>query len=318
MQALRFVDGALRLEDVPAPRPAAGEVGLRLRTGGVCNTDLELVRGYMGFNGTLGHELVATVDALGPGVDASWEGARVCVDINFACGRCPTCEAGDPHHCPHRGVLGIAGRDGAFAERLVAPAANLYRVPDDVSDEAAVFTEPLAAAFEILAQVDVDAATRVLVLGDGKLGLLCAFALATTGCDLTLSGRHARKLALAEAGGARVTQALGDTRGCDVVVEATGREAGLAEAQERVRPRGTIVLKSTFAGTPRVDTNRLVIDEVQLVGSRCGPFDRALRALATGEVDPTPLIDARYPLAEGPRAMEHAATRGTLKVLLTP
>ncbi|MEO0325228.1 MAG: alcohol dehydrogenase catalytic domain-containing protein, partial [Myxococcota bacterium] len=311
MQALRFVGDELRLEEVPEPRPGAGEVGLRLRTGGVCNTDLELVRGYMGFEGTLGHELVATVETLGPGVDPAWVGARVCVDINFACGACATCVAGDPHHCPTRGVLGLAGRDGAFAERLVAPVTNLYRVPAQVSDDAAVFTEPLAAAFEILAQVAVKEDTRVLVLGDGKLGLLCAFALATTGCDLVVAGRHDRKLALAEAAGLRVTRSLGEARGFDVVVEATGRETGLAEAQDRVRPRGTIVLKSTFAGTPRVDTNRLVIDEVRLVGSRCGPFDRALEALARGEVDPTPLIDARYALRDGVKAMEHAGRRGT-------
>ncbi|MEM1416522.1 MAG: alcohol dehydrogenase catalytic domain-containing protein [Myxococcota bacterium] len=318
MRALRFVEGEVRVEDLPIPEPEPGEVRLRLRRGGVCNTDLELVRGYMGFSGTLGHELVGEVEALGEGADAGWLGARVCVDINFACGVCGTCTAGDPHHCPERGVLGILARDGAFAERLLAPQANLFRVPDAVSDDAAVFVEPLAAAFEILEQVEVGAASRVLVLGDGKLGLLCAFALGTTGCALTVAGRHERKLELAKAAGAAVTRDLGEARGFDVVVEATGREEGLAEAQDRVRPRGTIVLKSTFAGTPRVDTNRLVIDEVRLVGSRCGPFDRALAALAAGEVDPTPLVDARFPLAEGVRAMERAATRGTLKVLLDP
>lgn len=316
MKALRFTAGQLAMADVPEPTPASGEALLGLRLGGVCNTDLEIVRGYMGFEGTLGHELVA--DVLACVARPELVGRRVCVDINFACGACPTCAAGDPHHCPERTVLGIVGHDGAFAERLTAPVANLFPVPDAVPDEHAVFVEPLAAAFEILEQVPIGPGDRVLVLGDGKLGLLCAFALATSGCALTVLGRHERKLALAAAAGATVTTALDDAPAFDVVVEATGSPAGLREAMDRVRPRGTLVLKSTFAGTPEVDTNRLVVDEIRLVGSRCGPFDRALEALAKGEVDPSPLVDARLPLTEGVAAVGRARTRGTLKVLLDP
>lgn len=313
MKALRLEAGKLLLRDVEAPRPVEGEVLLAVRVAGVCNTDLELVKGYMGFEGTLGHELVGEVIE----GSSAWLGRRVCVDINYACGVCARCVAGDGHHCPTRTVLGIVGRDGAFAGRVVAPERNLFALPDDVDDDAAVFVEPLAAAFEILEQVAIDERTHVLVLGDGKLGLLCAMALATTGCALTLVGRHPHKLARVNA--PNVTKATQIPSGdFDVVVEATGSHAGLADALRAVRARGTVVLKSTFAGTPEVDTNRIVVDEIRLVGSRCGPFARAIDALSRGEVDPRPLIDARYALDDGLAAMEHAATRGTLKVLLTP
>lgn len=315
MRALRLGPSGLELTDVDAPRATEGEALLAVRLAGICNTDLELVKGYMGFEGTLGHELVAEVVEGSP----AWLGRRVCVDINYACGRCPRCQSGDAHHCPTRRVLGIVAQDGAFAPFVVAPERNLFEVPEGVDDEAAVFVEPLAAAFEILEQVPIGANDRVLVLGDGKLGLLCAMALATTGCRLTLVGRHPEKLA-------RVSHLPSATeipeRDYDVVVEATGSRRGLVDALRVVRARGTVVLKSTFAGTPaegeEIDTNRIVVDELKLVGSRCGPFDRALAALARGEVDPRPLIDARYPLADGERAMQHAATRGTLKVLLRP
>jgi len=311
MRALRFEGGALRLAERERPEPRAGEVRVRTRLAGVCNTDLEIVRGYLGFEGTLGHEFVGeVVDG-----DPAWVGRRVCADINLACGECPTCAANDPHHCPSRTVLGIVGKDGAFADELTLPVRNLFEVPDAVSDEMAVFTEPLAAAYEILEQREVVGA-EVLVLGDGKLGLLCALALLGGGARVTVLGRHAEKLAIASDAGA--TTCFETDARFDVVVEATGSPAGLAMAMDRVRPRGTIVLKSTFADMPKVDTNRLVIDEVQLLGSRCGPFDRALAALATGEVDPTPLISARRPLGEGVAAVELAKTRGTLKVLLIP
>ena len=309
MKALRLEAGALRLAEVEVPRPREGQALVRVRVAGICNTDLELVKGYMGFEGTLGHELVGEV------VEGSerWRGRRVCVDINYACGVCDVCQAGGGHHCPTRTVLGILGQDGAFATHLVAPEANLFAVPDGVDDDAAVFTEPLAAAFEILEQLTLEKTTRVLVLGDGKLGLLCAMALATTGCALTLVGHHPNKLARAR-GIATATEI--PELGYDVVVEATGSRAGLADALRVVRPRGTVVLKSTFAGTPEVDTNRIVVDEIRLLGSRCGPFDRALEALAAGAVDPRTLVDARYGLEDGVQAMTHAATRGTLKVLL--
>lgn len=315
MKALRFVGGELRIEERPRPRPAKGEALVRVMRAGVCNTDLEIVRGYMGFEGTLGHEMVGVVEAAGEGAER-WIGTRVVSDINLACGTCERCVAGDGHHCATRSVLGIVQKDGAFAEAVSLPVGGLVKVPDEVSDDAAVFAEPLAAAFEIPTQVDVRAGHRVLVLGDGKLGLLCAMVLAGTGADVALGGRHDRKIAIAEGAGARRVKA--DEAPFDVVVEATGSPAGLREAQDRVRPRGTIVLKSTFAAPPDLDTNRLVIDEVSIVGSRCGPMDRAVAALADGSVDPTPLIDGRYGLGEGVEAVAHAGRRGTLKILLEP
>ena len=315
MKALRFEGGSLQVVDRPKPEPGPGEALVRVMRAGVCNTDLEIVRGYMGFEGTLGHEMVGIVEAAGEGAEC-WVGRRVVSDINLACGACERCRAGSPHHCAHRSVLGILAKDGAFAGAVTLPVTGLLKVPEAVSDDAAVFAEPLAAAFEILAQVKVGAGDRVLVLGDGKLGLLCAMVLARTEADVAIGGRHERKMALAEAAGARRLDP--DEAPFDVVVEATGSQEGLREAQDRVRPRGTIVLKSTFAGTPAVDTNRLVIDEVTLVGSRCGPMDRAVEALASGAIDPTPLIDGRYPLTEGVQAVEHAGRRGTLKILLEP
>ena len=315
MQTLRFSGGSLHLTETPWPRPAEGEVCVRITRAGVCNTDLEIVRGYMGFEGTLGHEMVGVVEAAGKGAEG-WVGVRVVSDINLPCRTCARCRRGDGHHCASRTVMGIAAKDGAFAQAVTLPLGGLVRVPDEVPDDAAVFAEPLAAAFEILEQVEVGEAHRALVLGDGKLGLLCAMVLAGTGAEVAIAGRHERKMVIAERAGVRRLD-LAEAP-FDVVVEATGSPAGLREAQDRVRPRGTIVLKSTFAAPPDLDTNRLVIDEVRLVGSRCGPMERAVGALASGAIDPRPLIDGRYPLARGLEAVEHAQRRGTLKILLEP
>lgn len=289
---------------------------MRVRLAGVCATDLEICRGYMGFTGVLGHEFVGEVEACD---DPAWVGERVAGDINLACGACSECKVGLDRHCPHRTVLGILGKDGCFAQHLTLPTRNLHSVPAQVSDEAAVFTEPLAAAFEILEQVPLRPQDRVLVLGDGRLGLLCALALKTSGATLTLAGRHARKRAIVEARGVRgvAGDELGSER-FDVVVEATGSPSGLRAAVDRVRPRGTLVLKSTYQGAPDLDTAKLVIDEITLVGSRCGPFPRALEAMANASVDPTPLIDARYPLSDGLAAFARAGEKGVLKVLLEP
>jgi threonine dehydrogenase-like Zn-dependent dehydrogenase len=258
-------------------------------------------------------------------------------DINAACYQCPTCRAGRHTHCPHRTTLGIDRRDGAFADRLLLPQANLYAVPDSVPDEMAVFVEPLAAACEILEQVPLRPADRVVVLGDGKLGLLVAAVLRLAGVDLTLVGRHAGKLALAAAWGVPVRLASGaeaETPGqdvlaagallgaaipgasADVVVECTGSAAGFAEARRLLRPRGTLILKSTYHGDLTLNMSALVVDEITLVGSRCGPFAPALRLLASGLIDPRPLITATYPLAEGEAAFAHAVRPGVLKVLL--
>ncbi len=315
MNALRFDQQQLQLAEIPPPQ-CADEALVRVTTAGICNTDLEIVRGYANFSGTLGHEFVGVVEA---SPDAAQIGCRVVGEINAGCGNCELCRAGDPRHCAERTVLGIVGRDGAFAEYLRLPAVNLLRVPDAVSDRQAVFTEPLAAACEILAQVTITPAQRVAVIGDGKLGQLIARVLATTHCELTLIGKHAEKLQLAaQAGiGTLLREQVDTARQFDLVVEASGTAAGLQLALTLVKPRGAIILKSTFHGAVTFDTSRIVVDEISLIGSRCGRFDKALALLATGQVEVEPLIAAEYPLVEGVAAMQHAARAGTLKVLLT-
>ncbi len=297
------------------PRPAAaGEAVMRLSVGGVCATDLELVRGYMGFQGVLGHEWVGVVEEAD---DAALIGRRVVGEINAACGQCATCRAGRPTHCPQRTVLGIAGRDGAFAEYLRLPAGNLHLVPEGVSDDAAVFVEPLAAACRILEQVHVRPGDRVVVLGLGRLGQLCARVLALTGAQVTGVSRSVHKLDLLPPSVQAVDAAdVDDLPLADVVVDTTGAAKGLRQATARVRPGGTLVLKTTVHEAEGLSPTPWVIDEITVVGSRCGPFAPALRLLAAGLVDPTPLISARYPLAEGVDALAHAARPGVLKVLL--
>ncbi|MDY6874613.1 MAG: alcohol dehydrogenase catalytic domain-containing protein [Chloroflexota bacterium] len=322
MRAL-FLDTELKLvTDYPTPRPLAGEALIRVSVTGICNTDLELAKGYMQFRGIPGHEFVGVVERA-PGAE-EWEGRRVVGEINAACRDCPTCRANSPTHCPHRTTLGIAGRDGAFAEYLTLPTRNLLPVPDSLPDEVAVFTEPLAAACEILQQVHVRPADRAILLGDGKLGLLCAQVLALTGCDLTAVGHHQEKLdILAQRG---IPTALEDEAvepGADLVIETTGHPEGYTAARGLVRPRGTIVLKSTYHDSDTGGSTDLaqvltmtVVDEVTMVGSRCGPFAPALRLLKQGLVNVTPLIHARYPLDKALTAFEHAARPGTLKVLV--
>ena len=319
MRAL-FLDGG-RLsyrEDLPAPSPASGETRVRVLRAGICATDLALQRGYMGFRGIPGHEFV------GEALDGPLAGRRVVGEINAACGTCPTCLAGRPRHCPHRDVLGILARPGAFAEELCLPHANLHAVPDGVSTEAATFAEPLAAAFEIAEQVEIDALENALVLGDGRLGLLCAQVLARAGLRVTVGGRHPERAALLPAGvelrtdlGAQsdVAGAARDAPRWDLVVEATGRPEVLQLALARVRPRGTVVLKTTSEAAAPLDLAPLVVDEITLVGSRCGPFEPALRALADGSVRVERMIAERYPLERGPEAFERAGTPGVLKVL---
>lgn len=289
---------------------------MRVRLAGVCATDLELVKGYMGFAGTLGHEWVGDVE---DAPDPAWVGRRVVGDINCPCGRCPTCRAGRPTHCPNRTVLGIVGRDGAFAERLALPVGNLHAVPDGVPDEAAVFVEPLAAACEILEQVHVRPSQRAVVLGTGRLGQLCARVLALTGAEVAAVGRNATTLALLPPSVRAVRlDAAAELAGADVVVDCTGSPDGLSLATTLVRPRGTLVLKTTVHDVGRVDPNRWVIDEVTIVGSRCGPFEPALRMLAAGLVDPRPLISARFALRDGVAALAKAAEPGVVKVTIAP
>jgi len=299
----------------PEPVPGPHEALVQLRTAGICHTDLELARGYMGYRGVLGHEFVGEVLSAS---DGALVGKRVVADINAGCGHCDACRRGDPHHCPSRTVLGIVGRDGAMADRFTIPESCLVAVPDSVSDDAAVFAEPLAAALHVLD--DAPATPEpVVVVGDGKLGQLVARAVVSADRDAVVVGRHAAKLALVRAAGARAvleSELGGELDGASVVVDATGRAAGIALALRLVRPRGTVVLKTTIAGATSVDLSPVVIHELRVVGSRCGDLARAVDALAAGRVDPTPLIDARYTLDDARRAFRRASEPGSLKVLI--
>ncbi len=317
MLALRYEGGRLSVAEREKPE-GAGEAVVRVTLSGICNTDVEIVRGYAGFEGTIGHEFVGVVESA---QDAALVGRRVVGEINAGCGRCELCRGGDPRHCPNRTVLGIHGRDGAHAEFLRLPAVNLLIVPDDVPDERAVFCEPLAAACGIMERARVDAETRVAVIGDGKLGLLCAQALALSRAPVLLVGKHPEKLRLAAARGietATLDQVETRKRTFDVAVEASGSESGFALALDLLHPRGVLVLKSTFHGKTSVDSARVVVDEISVVGSRCGRFAPALELLAAGAVDVESLISEEYSLADGVRAMQRATERGVIKVLLRP
>ncbi len=318
MRALRFDEEGLRVAEIPSPS-RADEAVVRVTLAGVCNTDLEIARGYAGFRGTLGHEFVGVVESA-PGAP-ELTGRRVVGEINAGCGACELCLAGDARHCPARTVLGIVGRDGAFAELLQLPAVNLLPVPDEVPDERAVFTEPLAAACGITERVNVAPDSRVAVIGDGKLGLLCAQALKIlTGASVTLVGRHPSKLDIARRRGVETVKSdelpSSYTRAFDVTVEASGSPTGFETALRLLRPRGTLVLKSTFHGTTELDAAPVVVDEISIVGSRCGRFAPALELLARDAVETDALVHEEFPLSEGVRAMERAAAPGVLKVLL--
>ena len=313
MRALLWDGSAVRLVERPPPVADAEIAVVRVHLAGVCNTDLELTKGYMGFRGVLGHEFVGTVSE-GP---AAWRGRRVVGEINFACRRCATCAAGLPRHCPTRRVMGIVAADGAFADCVAVPTANLHAVPDGIADEAAVFTEPLAAAFEILAQVPIEPGMSATVLGDGKLGQLAAQVLAQAGASVLVVGKHADKLALLRRRGIEtVPLDAWPRRRAALVIEATGTADGFELATTATEPRGTLVLKSTVAARAPLDLAPVVINEITLVGSRCGPFEPALQALADGRVDVRPLIAARHSLRDGVGALQHAARRGVLKVLI--
>lgn len=298
--------------DLPVPEPGPGEVRIRMRLAGICETDLQLVRGYMGFRGVLGHEFIGVAET------GQFAGQRVVGEINCSCRACKTCESGLLTHCPHRTVLGILGRDGAFAEYLVLPEVNLHPVPDSLADEEAVFTEPVAAAFQIPAQCpDLDG-KRVVLLGDGRLGQLCAQVLANHGAKLTVVGKHPRKLEHLRR--LNIATTLRDEaqpdRSADIVVDCTGSATGFDDACQLVRPTGTIILKTTVAGRPELSLAPVVIDEIRVIGSRCGPFDPAIRALQEGTVQTRYLIDAEYPLADALEAFERVGSRSVQKVLL--
>jgi alcohol dehydrogenase len=306
-----------RIEERPAPVAPSGEALVRVLLAGVCATDLELAKGYMGFAGVAGHEFVGEVVSA-PSA-AGLEGARVVGEINAGCGACALCREGLERHCPSRTVLGIVGRPGAFAEYVTLPVRSLHRLPAGLPIDRALFTEPVAAAFEVVEQVPVDG-RRVLVLGDGKLGSLVARVLDLRGAEVTVLGRHARKLApLAADGFSTILDGRDPSpskKSFPIVVEATGAPDGLERALELVRPRGTIVLKTTCAGARPMNLAPVVIDEVTVVGSRCGPFAPALDALARGALRPEDTIDARFPLREIGRALEAAAAPGVRKVVI--
>jgi len=316
MRAAHWNGQRLHIEKhYPTPQADAQTALVRVHLAGICSTDLQIFQGYMGFQGIPGHEFVGVVEE-GP---AGLIGQRVVAEINFACGQCHLCRQALERHCPTRQVMGIVQADGAFAEYVAVPVANLHPVPDHVSDEAAVFTEPLAAAFEILEQVHLQPTHQVVVLGDGKLGLLCAQVLHLTGAQVCLVGRHAHKLEVARALGIQ-TAILSDAplSQADVVVEATGSTTGLQLAIETVRPRGTLVLKSTVATDHNLSLAPLVIHEITVVGSRCGRFPPALQALAHKRLSVQPLITEVYRLRDAGDAVAHAARRGVLKILLRP
>jgi threonine dehydrogenase-like Zn-dependent dehydrogenase len=312
MRAVVLEDALRMSPDRAAPVPAPGEVLVRVLRAGVCETDLQLIKGYMGFRGVLGHEFVGIAQS-GP-----FTGRRVVGEINCSCGTCATCLRGLPTHCPNRTVIGILSHDGAFADFIAVPQRNLHAVPDSMPTDVAVFTEPVAAAFQIPAQLAIARTDRIVVLGDGRLGNLCAQVLARVSDRVLVVGKHAEKLALLGSLGISTTLLTDAPRdhSADIVVDATGSATGLPTALEMVRPRGTVVLKTTVAGSQTLALAPLVIDEVTVVGSRCGPFDRALEALDDGAVDVSRMISARFDLSEGVSALEHARTRPVMKVLL--
>lgn len=309
-------DEGLRVAEIPILQPSPGEALVRVRLAGICGTDLEVLRGYADFHGVLGHEFVGEVVQC---QDASLLRQRVVGEINVSCGQCEDCSSSTARMCPNRHVVGIRKRDGVFAEYVTLPAGNLHRVPDKVTEEEAVFAEPLAAAFRVTEQVNLEAVGSALVLGDGRLGLLVAQVLKLVEVPARLLGRQDRKLAVAE----RLGLNIGSPENCrvgiaDLVVDCTGSASGFRQALNLVRPGGTVVLKSTIASSEANALNEVTVKEITVIGSRCGPFVKALKALTGGQVEVRPLIDAMYPLADAAAAFEHASRPGALKVLLRP
>jgi len=315
MRALIF-DGKLALRDIDKPVPEPGEALIRVTLAGICGTDREILKGYSAFRGVIGHEFVGKVVE---SAEAAWIGARVVGEINISCGECVWCLRGLGRHCPRRTVMGIVNRPGCFAEYVALPLRNLHPVPAAIPDEAAVFVEPLAAAAEILAQMRLEPGTGVVVLGDGRLGLLVAQVLKNAGAQVILVGKHAWKLELARPWGIRVmTESQSELRAASVpvVVEATGSPRGLEEALRLVEPRGTVVMKSTFHDPARFDATKVVVDEVTLIGSRCGDFSAALDLLQRGQVRVQPLLSKVFPLEESLEAFEYLERTACLKVCL--
>lgn len=317
MYALRVEKRGLAVRDIDLPERGS-EALVRVLLSGICRTDLEIARGYAGFKGTIGHEFVGVVEAA---PNETLVGQRVVGEINVGCGKCDLCRDGDARHCETRSVLGIVGRDGAHAAYLKLPLGNLLPVPDTIADEHAVFAEPLAAACGIMERAGVTKDKNVAVIGDGKLGLLCAQALSLTGAPVLLIGKHPEKMRIAERRGIETTTAKKGAKRkneFDVVVEASGSPAAFGVALDLLRPRGVLVLKSTFEGTTEVNAARMVVDEITVLGSRCGRFQPALDLLRRGAIDVDSLISEEHPLSSGVLAMERAGKKGVLKVFLRP
>ena len=312
MKALQWDGEDLRLEDVPLPVRQKDECLLKVLKAGVCNTDLEILRGYHQFHGTLGHEFIALVEE---SEDDLLIGRAVVCDINCACNVCATCRSGVPHHCPNRVTIGINGKDGAFAEYINVPRSNLVPLPDTLSYDRAVFAEPVAAALEILEQVTCNPGEEVAVVGDGKLGLLITMCLAVNGLDVTLIGHHPEKLSLLDGFPVRFYKTPPD-RKYPMVVEASGNSSGFGTALSLTVPRGTLVLKSTYAHGFEFNPALVIVDEITLVGSRCGPMHKAVALLDSGKIVPERLIEKRYPLVDAVAAIEHAQQKGVLKVVI--
>jgi len=317
MKALRVEKNQIAVRDIELPERGQ-EALVRVLLSGICNTDIEITRGYAGFKGTIGHEFVGIVE---DAPDGKLVGQRVVGEINAGCGECELCRAGDPRHCPKRTVLGISGRDGAHAEFLRLPFMNLLPVPERIADEHAVFAEPLAAACGIVDRTPVTKDKKVAVIGDGKLGLLCAQAMALTGASVLLVGKHPEKLRIAQRRGIETATSKNATRRkreFDVVVEASGSSSAFTTAVGLLRPRGVLVLKSTFHGRTEINAATIVVDEISIIGSRCGRLAPALDLLRKGAIDVDSLISEEYPLRGGLLAMERAAKKGILKVFLRP
>jgi threonine dehydrogenase-like Zn-dependent dehydrogenase len=317
MKAVVFDRGLRFVKDRPVPEPPEGEALVRVLMAGICNTDLEIIKGYMGFRGVIGHEFVGVVERINGGPQ-DLPGKRVVGEINCGCGICACCRKGLGNHCPERTVLGILGRDGALSEYLTLPAVNLLEVPEGVTDEDAVFTEPLAAAFEVLEQVHIKPADRVLVLGDGKLGILIALVLNLSGADATLVGKHENKLKVAGDQGVKTVMLcdLTRSRDWDVVVDATGSAEGIETALGLVRPRGTVVLKTTVEEGKIVNLSPVVVGEISIMGSRCGPFEPALRALSGRRVDVRPLITGIFGFDMAGEAFRKTGEKDSIKVII--
>ncbi len=319
MQAIEFQQKLSFRTDYPKPKAQADEALIKIKLSGICSTDLEIVRGYAGFKGILGHEFVGIVEDTGSAIHRHWLGKRVVGSINIGCQRCPDCLNNRVEHCLQRQVLGIRNKQGAFADYITLPVRNLFQVPDSITDESAVFTEPLAAACRILQQIKLSPELQIAVLGAGKLGLLIGQTLAMNNASIIMLGRSEKSLTLAkkwQLSTGHINQFADNY--FDLVVDATGNPLGFEQALRLTRPQGTLVLKSTFSESATVDLTKLVVAEINLLGSRCGPFDQAIKRLQTDTVPVETMIDGVFRLADALPAFEYASQPGIKKVLLKP